>query len=331
MSYPVHLSEEQPWEESAGSDVLARLEGATDVLDLLQRADAITPPEIDLWGALVRSDPPHLYLHAPAPLSPTATHALAASMGAQVGAWAEGLEEPEICARVLQLSCAHMDRQVLTALSDAYRDRVVERSGQLAAICRAAASDARTLTLDRWRQADEALEVVAWLLAHFSDPGARRPGVIDPVCGAYTHDFFEAMLGIELARTERQASELTIVLLQIRRSAPLLADQCPPPQALATAARVMRTQLRSADVIARVASRRLAALLPSTGPRSGMIAAQRLGEALQDQPELQGWSVDIGISGLGIDLMSPHELLAQASEAMRAAERTAARYPYVFV
>lgn len=331
MSHPIHLSEEQPWEESDGHDVLTRLEGASDVLDLLRRADALTPREIDLWGALVCSDPPQLYVHAPAPLSPTLTHALAASMGARVGAWAGGSDEPEVCARELQLSCAQMDRPVLTALSDAYRDRAVERGGQLAAVCRAAASDGRNLTLDRWRQADEALEVVAWLLAHFSDPGARRPGVIDPVSGAYTHDFFEAMLGIELARTERQASELTIVLLQIRRSTPLLADQCPPPQALATAARIMRAQLRSADIIARVASRRLAALLPSTGPRSGMIAAQRLGEALQDQPELQGWSVDIGVSGLGIDLMSPQELLQQASEAMRAAERTAARYPYVFV
>lgn len=89
----------------------------------------------------------------------------------------------------------------------------------------------------------------------------------------------------------------------------------------------MRAQLRSADVIARVASRRLAALLPSTGPRRGMISAQRLGEALQDQPDLQGWRVDIGVSGPGIDLVTPHGLLQQASEAMRAA----ARHPYVFV
>lgn len=331
MSYPLQLPGEQPWEESDDADVLSRLEGATDALDLLLRADAVTPREIDLWAALVHGDPPELLVRAPAPLSPSVTRALAASLGAQAGVWAGESDAPDGDAPVLQLSCARMDGEVLTALPEAWRDRVVEARGELVAVCRAAASDGRNLTLDRWRRADETLEVVAWLLAHFSDAGARRPGVTDPLSGAYTRDFFEAVLAIELARTERQASELTIVLLQLRRSLPLLADQSPPPQALATAARVMRAQLRSADIIARVASRRLAALLPSTGPRSGMIAAQRLGEALQDQPDLQGWSVDIGVSGLGIDLVTPQELLQQASEAMRAAERTAARYPYVFV
>lgn len=331
MRQHAYLPAEWPSERSESADILSALEGGTDVLDLLRRADLVTPPEIDLWSALVHGDPPELYVRAPAPLSPAVTRALATSMGELAQGWWEGDDLLAVPAPVLQLSCTRMDREVLTALPEAYRDQAVERDGAVVAVCRAAATDTRNLTLGRWRQADEALELVTWMLARFNDAEMRRSGVIDPISGAYTREFFEAALNIELARTERQPSELTLVLLQLRRSVPLLADQCPTPRVLAIAAGVMRAQLRSADIIARVAPRHLAALLPSTGPRNGMIAAQRLGEALQDQPDLEGWSVDIGVSGLGIELVGPQELLAQATEAMRAAERTAARHPYVFV
>lgn len=314
-----------------GEDHLDRLAQATDILDLLRRADAFTPAEIDLWAALVMGDVPELYMHSPAPPSPTLVLAVAESMSAEAAVWRNGGRQARAVAEAAHLSCAALQLPVLNELPGAYRDHIAQRGDELVAIARAAATDARGLTLDRWREADQVLEVIAWILGSLVEGDRGEPGVIDPISGAHTRTFFEMALRNELWRVERYPAELSIVLLQLRRSASLLADQRPGPRLLACTASVMQRELRRADVIARLSSRRLGALLPATGPRDALIAASRLGEVLHDDSRLEGWSIDIGVTGLGMETLSAEELLDQARHAMLSAQRGAANCPFVYV
>ncbi len=332
MSYPLEdLGSENCSLPEETHDVVDRLARATDVLDLLGRADAVTPPEIDLWSALVLGEQSELYVHCPGPLSPTLAMAVAESMGDEAAAWGDGRGDMRAAADRARFSYARLNRQVLSDLSDAYRDHITQRGDGLVAVARAAATEARSLTLDRWRQADEALEVIAWMLGTLCDEDRPDASVTDSISGAYTREFFEQTLRNELWRSERQPAELSIILLQLRRSSPMLADHWPPPRLLARTAAVMRAQLRRADVVARLDSRRLAGLLPTTGPRNALIAAGRLGEALQDDHELEGWSIDIGVSGVGMETTSVDELLDQARHAMLSAQRGALNCPFVYV
>lgn len=329
----------QPWEEDLltpqqAEDVLERLARATDVLDLLRRTDEVTPPEIDLWSALILGTPEggsaRLYVHSPAPLTPALALALADSMHDELVACSASVRgRCEI--RHAGMSCADLGSAVMNRFCDAFHDQLTRRGSQVVGVTRAAASVPDGLTLQRWREADAALEVAAWMLGALTDESRPAGGVLDPISGQYSREFFEHTLHKELARHERAASELSVVLLQLRRSAKMMVDERPSPLLLATTAGLMRHELREADIIARLDCRRLAALLPCTSPRNGLIAASRLGEALQDSAELEGWSIDIGVSGVGMETVGASELLDQATHAMLSASRGAAGYPFVYV
>ena len=316
---------------SSAEDSLETLSAATDVLDLLRRADAITPPEIDLWAALVVGEAPELFVHGPRPPSPTMLLALAESMGAE--ARPQGQAPPEVTAAAGQarLSCACLHDEVLTGLSDVHRDHLTRRGQTVAAVSRAGATSTKGLTLNRWRQAEEALEITAWVLGTLADPDPGQVGLIDPITGVYSRAFFGETLSNELARQMRAAAELAVIVLQLRRSKPALADIQPSPSLLAFVAETIRQALRRCDLVARTNSRQFALMMPNTSPRAGLMAATRVGKTLRELGELDGWSIDIGVSGLGVELSGADELLEQAETAMRAAERGRTEHPFVYV
>lgn len=336
MSHPMkHAWEEDPITPQEAEDVLERLASATDVMDLLRRTDEVTPPEIDLWSALILGTPEsssaRLYVHSPAPITPALALALAESMHDELASCSE--QVPELCeVRHAGLSCADIGSEVINRFCDAFHDRLTRRRSEIIGVTRAAASIADGLTLQRWRQADTALEVAAWMLGAITDENRADGGVTDPISGQYSRQFFEHALHKELARHQRVASELSVVLLQLRRSARLMADERPSPLLLAKTGAIMRRELRDADIIARLDCRRLVALLPCTSPRNGLIAASRLGEALQDDTALEGWSIDIGVSGMGMETAGASELLGQATEAMLSASKgSSTGHPFVYV
>ena len=332
MSLPEELRfEERLLPNPEAESALDTLAMATDVLDLLRRADQITPPEIDLWAALTVGDEPKLYVHAPRHPSPTFAIGLAESMGEELRACTGKDCESALLSREAQMSCAHMDDTLLNDLSSAWRDHMTRRGERVVGLSRAAATDDRALTLDRWRQADEALEVTAWMLGALADREPNEVGVVDPVTGLHTRAFFEAMLRHELDRQGRGASELSIALLQMRNSSPLLADVSVPPAVLAAAGAAIKRTMRRPDVVGRLDARTMAVMLSGTGPRKGLMAATRLGESLRDSGVLEGWSVDVGVSGLGIDLIEAHELMGQARHAMTTAEKGRAETPFVYL
>ncbi len=314
--------------------LLDELAHATDVLDLLDRANRISPPEMDLWSALVLGGPcqtnARLYVHCPAPLNTTVALALADSMAEELCACVE--ESLQIASvETASLSYGALQAEMVSDLSDAYHDHLTLRGADVVGVTRAAASVTDSLTPGRWRETAGVLEIAAWMLGALTDEDAGSPGIIDPISGVHTRAFFEAMLNGELARHQRAPSELSVVLLQLRRSVALLADEHPSPTVLVEAGRTMQRTLRESDVIARLDERRLAALLPCTGPRAGLMAATRLGETLQDNEALEGWSIDIGVSGLGLETASPEELVDQAAHAMSSAQRGSSTHPFVYI
>lgn len=336
MSHPMRKPrEEDLFGPEAADDTLDRLARATDVLDLLRRADQVTPPEIDLWSALILGSTEEggarLYVHSAAPITPALALAVGESMHDELAACCGSAPE-FVSIRQAGMSCADLSARVIGHFCDAFHDQVTSRGSETVGITRAGASSADGLTLQRWREADRALEVAAWLLATLTDDAREEDaGVRDPVTGQYSRAFFEHTLHNELARHQRAASELSVILLQLRRSSAMLSDERPSPGLLAATGAVMRRELREADVIARLDCRQLAALLPCTNPRNGLIAASRLGEALQDAEQLEGWSIDIGISGMGMETAEAGELLEQATHAMLSAGRGSSRHPHVYV
>lgn len=331
MSYAMdNLRGDDALPREEAEDVIDQLSRATDVLELLSTADTLTPSAIDMWGALILRDEPLLHIHAPRPLSPALVLAMAESMAEELAACAD-MPRVQPVADSARMSCVDVQGEVITGLSDAFHDHVTQRREEMVAIARASAVSSRDLTLDRWRQADHTLEVIAWMLGALTDGARIIPGLTDPITGLYSRTFFEECLGNELARHQRQASELSVVLLQLRRSNAMLADEPPSPAVLANAGAVMNGELREADILARLDARRLAALLPCTSPRDGLIAASRLGEALQDTEALKGWSMDIGVSGLGMDVVAADELLDQATHAMLSAQKGSTGFPFVYV
>ncbi|MGI5817184.1 MAG: GGDEF domain-containing protein [Armatimonadota bacterium] len=335
MNHPAR----QPWEEDLftpqdAEDVLERLAGATDVLDLLRRTDEVTPPEINLWGALILGAPEsaeaRLYVHSPAPLTPALALALADSMYDELASCCSSV--PELArVRNAGISCADIRSEVMNRFCDAFHDRLTRRGPDPVGVTRAAASVSDGLTLQRWRQADAALEITAWMVGALTGDDRERCSVRDPISGQYSREFFEQTLHNELARHQRAATELSVILLQLRRSTRMMADERPSPLVLATTGGLMRHELREADIVARIDGRRMVAMLPCTSPRNGLIAASRLGEALADAAELEGWSIDIGVSGMGMETVGAAELLDQATHAMLSASRGSSGYPFVYV
>lgn len=329
-----HFSGEELLSPQDTENVLDELAQATDVLDLLRRADRVSPPEMDLWSALTIGSPEQmeakLYVHCPAPLNATVALALAESMENELRACVGGrLRLSRI--ESAHISCSKLQDEMVSRLSDAYHDHLTHRGSEVIGVTRAAASFTERLTPGRWREADRVLEAAAWILGALGDDEAEPRGIIDPITGVYTRSFFDVALSGELARQQRAPSELSIALLQLRRSAALMADETPSPQVLTETAQTMRRQLRESDIVARLDGRRLAALLPCTGPRAGLMAATRLGEALQETAELEGWSIDIGVSGVGLETASAAELVDQAAHAMSSAQKGAAEHPFVYV
>ncbi len=313
------------------TSVLDTLSRSSDVLDLLRRADSLTPPEIDLWAALVVGAEPRLYVHAPRQPSPTLTMALADSMRDELSACTGQACEVDPTCRRSQTSCVRLEDDMLHDLCDVWRDHVTQSGDTVVGVSRAAATDTRSLTLDRWRQADEVLEVSAWMLGTLGDSEQHQWGVTDPITGAFTQAFFQATLEQELNRQMRVPAELTLAIIQLRNSSVALADQPVPPAALAHATDVVARTLRKSDVVARLDGRRLGVLFPGTSPRHGLMAATRMGEAMRGAKELEGWSVDIGVSGLGMQAAGCDELISQAMQAMDAAEKGRADTPFVYL
>lgn len=157
---------------------------------------------------------------------------------------------------------------------------------------------------------------------------ARRLADRDPLTDAYNHRAFHQRLGEELLRAGRSRRSLALLMLDLD-GFKLVNDTLGHPfgdQVLAWVARVIRGALRGSDVLARYGGDEFAVILPDTDRTAAERTAERIVDALAEQPfQSSGGPVPVGVS-IGIatypsDGRSGAELIAAADAALYARKR----------
>lgn len=142
-----------------------------------------------------------------------------------------------------------------------------------------------------------------------------RPAPADPTTKLPTEQYFLERLNQEVERARRYPQQFSILLLA--------ADQGDLAGAeLGALARLLRANVRSIDLVARLRGTRFGLLLPHTGREAAVLAERILKTisarlAAADQPV----TVSIGIGAFPANGQSPEELLSAAEEALQEAYR----------
>jgi diguanylate cyclase (GGDEF)-like protein len=128
---------------------------------------------------------------------------------------------------------------------------------------------------------------------------ARRLADRDPLTDAYNHRAFHQRLGEELLRAGRSKRPLALLMLDLD-GFKLVNDTLGHPfgdRVLAWVARVVRGALRGSDILARYGGDEFAVILPDTDRPAAERTAERIVDALAEQPfESNGGPVPVGVS-----------------------------------
>jgi GGDEF domain-containing protein len=135
----------------------------------------------------------------------------------------------------------------------------------------------------------------------------------------------------EVEWTRLHPAELALVVLELHfgqgREVGVFGDS--ELEAIRT---VLAESLRRADVSGRLPNGRIALLLPMTGQRGALIAAERVLRRLREHPQLSAEiECQAGVSGWTFEGASGPELFEQAEAALENARRAGARGAFVFL
>ena len=125
----------------------------------------------------------------------------------------------------------------------------------------------------------------------------RKLVVLDELTGAYTRGHFRTELERELLKTGRYKHPTSALVVQVQ-GIRLLPSQEADDMLVRTAAFLVRN-LRSVDVLFRIAEDRFAVLLPSIPLGGAVVAASRLREQIADLIEAKTDALGIQIVPLG--------------------------------
>ncbi|MCD6351208.1 MAG: GGDEF domain-containing protein [Armatimonadetes bacterium] len=180
-----------------------------------------------------------------------------------------------------------------------------------------------------WQEAGHLVELatpyLAYLLARQEeDEQALR----DPLTGVYSRAYFNDQLAREVQRSAAYACQLSLLVIEL---VPARGRGAVSLQAIKRCAEVLRKNTRRTDVTARVGPARFAILMPHTGSRDALMAADRLSEIVErERDEAEGFTMSIGISGWNLQGPDAAELMDQATEAARmASQGTGGPFLYV--
>lgn len=141
----------------------------------------------------------------------------------------------------------------------------------------------------------------------------QQAALLDPASGVYGESYFLDTLDREIERARRHLGELSVAVLEVRPvdlSRELSEDN---HQRIGSA---MKQAVRRTDMVGRLGLRSYGAFFYNTGPRSALIAAGRIADALGADGELMRQLVfAVGVSGWEVVGPDPAGLLRQAREA----------------
>jgi len=114
----------------------------------------------------------------------------------------------------------------------------------------------------------------------------ERLAMTDPLTASYNRRYLDRRLDEEFKRMQRYRSPLTLIMIDFDHFK-LINDyfgHLVGDQVLSTAARDLTDSLRQVDVLARWGGEEFMALLPETGPETGLMVARRLHALIADSP-----------------------------------------------
>ena len=149
-----------------------------------------------------------------------------------------------------------------------------------------------------------------------------RPAPCDPVTKLPTEGYYAERLGQEVERARRYPQQFSVLLLAPDRSG--ISEQ-----ELVALARLLRSNVRSIDLVARLRGDRFAILLPHTGREAGVLAdrivrtvAAKLGAGQSGgsgnglAQGAESPSVSAGVASYPANGRSPEDLMAAAEKAL---------------
>jgi len=145
----------------------------------------------------------------------------------------------------------------------------------------------------------------------------------DGLTGLYNHRQFKAMLREEMARAKRYRKKMTLLMIDLDDFKKFNDSQGHPEgdRVLAALGSTLRSTLRDSDISFRYGGEEFVALLPETGITAGLLAAQRIGEAVRENSRRlladtypQGVTVSVGVAAFPRDGEDEVSLLKVADD-----------------
>jgi two-component system, cell cycle response regulator len=151
----------------------------------------------------------------------------------------------------------------------------------------------------------------------------------DELTGLAVRTQFQTVLQREFDRAQRYSNPLSLIIIDVDRMTRIndRFGQEAGDQALVHLTDVLRANLRGVDFAARIGGEELGAILPSTQGDVAMRVADRLREALHQDPPMWRnigplfFTVSVGIAAYPEDAEGPETLLSRATEALKEAKR----------
>lgn len=158
---------------------------------------------------------------------------------------------------------------------------------------------------------------------------ATLAAVTDPLTGLYNRAYFQEALAVEAKRVDRYGRPMTVALLDLdhfKRVNDTLGHGA-GDQALREVAARLRRAVRNTDVLARYGGEEFVVMLPETGVKSALQAAERLRVAVDGltvtgaQGGSRAITVSIGVACLPTHAATLSELMEHADSALYSAKR----------
>jgi diguanylate cyclase (GGDEF)-like protein len=152
--------------------------------------------------------------------------------------------------------------------------------------------------------------------------------ITDGLTGLFNHRYFQEMLSRELARAERNSSELALILLDIDYFKKLNDTHGHPAgdAVLKWVSMLIRSEIRSVDIAARYGGEEFAVVLPDTGLKEGQKIAERVRstmekERIPHEKKLLNTTLSVGLACYPADAKTKKELIERADKALYTAKQ----------
>lgn len=160
------------------------------------------------------------------------------------------------------------------------------------------------------------------------EQGLERLALIDPLTGLFNRRHFDSVLEAELGRVHRKGSSLALLMIDIDHFK-VVNDtwgHMAGDRVLARLATLLLLSIRRGDTVARVGGEEFAVVMPGTGRKAALAAAERLREHIASSefdigPERIVVRVSVGVAIAVMDDKDGSRLARDADDALYKAKQ----------